>query len=108
MIKYTFTFDHSHESRFRDILSRLAEEEYNIIEDIRTLNDDEVPAHQSTRYRDKRCVIEMDSQACLTFRLGMKNLKIRHERTEEELAEEKALHEKNTVKITVKVPGLKI
>jgi hypothetical protein len=34
----------------------------------------------------------------------MKQIKIRRERTEEELAEEKALHDANTVKVTVIVP----
>jgi hypothetical protein len=46
----------------------------------------------------------MDPEAALTFRLGMKAVKIRRERTEEELAEEKELNDRNTIRINVQVP----
>jgi hypothetical protein len=36
----------------------------------------------------------------------MKNVKIRRERTEEELAEEKRINDQHTVTITVKVDGM--
>lgn len=101
MIKYTFTFDPKDERKFREVLSRLDESEFNILEDVRLV--DHKP-EDDLRYVDRQMIIEMDPEAALTFRLGMKFLKIRRERTEEELAEEKELHDKNTVRITVHVP----
>jgi hypothetical protein len=101
MTQYTFTFDPHDEKRFNNILSRLEPEEYTVIEPTTWEKPD------SPRESDKKTVIEMESDSCLTFRLGMGNaIKIRRQRTEEELAEEKALHDANTVKITVKVDGL--
>lgn len=100
MTKYTFTFDPQDERQFNSILARLEPEEYNVIQPADWVKP------ETPRESDKFTIIEMDSDAALTFRLGMKHLKIRRERTEEELAEEKALHEANTVKITVKVDGL--
>jgi hypothetical protein len=101
MTKYTFTFDPKDERKFREVLSRLDESEFNILEDVRLV--DHKP-EDDLRYVDRQMIIEMDPEAALTFRLGMKFVKIRRERTEEELAEEKELHDKNTVKITVHVP----
>lgn len=98
MVKYTFQFDRADEARFRDILTRLEPTEYNIIEDI-SLVDPEQP-----RYSDKKTIIEMDPEACLTFRMGMKTLSIRRERSEEELAAEKELNDRHTIKVTIKVP----
>jgi len=101
MTKYTFTFDQNDEKQFNNILSRLEPEEYNIVEATGW------EKHETPRESQRKAVIEMESDACLTFRLGMGNgIKIRRERTEEELAEEQALHDANTVKITVKVDGL--
>jgi hypothetical protein len=100
-MKYTFTFDRLEEAKFRQVLSRLDESEYNIIEDVRPV--DHKP-DADIRYVDRQMIIEMDPEAALTFRLGMKHVKIRRERTEEELAEEKALHDANTVTITIQVP----
>jgi hypothetical protein len=101
MTKYTFTFDPKDERKFREVLSRLDESEFSILEDVRLV--DHKP-EDDLRYVDRQMIIEMDPEAALTFRLGMKFVKIRRERTEEELAEEKELHDKNTVKITVHVP----
>ena len=100
-MKYTFTFDCNDEANFRRVLSRLDEAEYTVIEDLRSV--DHKP-EQDVKYVDRQMILEMDPEAALTFRLGMKHVKIRRERTEEELAEEKALHDANTVTITVKVP----
>ncbi len=96
--KYTFTYDQSDERKFNEVKSRLNDDEYTVIE-ARTLVQPEDP-----KYSDIQTEIEMDEEAALTFRLGMKHLKIRRERTEEELAEEAAIKERNTVKITVHVP----
>lgn len=100
MVKYTYTFERDEEKKFREVLSRLDDNEYIIHEPIHEIEEEK---------RDKRdwqmgCVIEMEPDACLTFRLGMKFVKIRRERTEEELEAEKALDEKNTIRINVQVP----
>jgi hypothetical protein len=100
MIKYTFTFGPEQEKNFRNVLARLEPEEYNILEEICMLKPEE------PRYSDRQTVMEMDPEACLTFRLGMKEVKIRRERTEEELAEEKEIDDQNTVRITIKVNGV--
>lgn len=101
MIKYTFTFEPAAERKFLEVLSRLEPEEYNIIEDVRPVDHKE---DADLRYVDRQMIIEMDPEAALTFRLGMKEVKIRRERTEEELAEEKELNDRNTVRINVQVP----
>ena len=98
-MKYTFTFDKDGERKFREALSRLDESEYTIVQDVEL-----VPETNPGRVPQKQAIIDMDPEACLTFRLGMREVKIRRERTEEELAEEKALQDANTVKIRVIVP----
>ena len=100
MTKFTFTFDPSEDAKFRRILERLDPGEFTIIQEIRPVNESDI------RNSDRETIMEMDPEAALTFRLGMKFLKIRRERTEEELAEEKRIDDMNTVKITVKVNGL--
>lgn len=100
-MKYTFTFEPAAEGKFREVLSRLEPEEYNIIEDVRPVEHKE---GADLRYVDRQMIIEMDPEAALTFRLGMKEVRIRRERTEEELAEEKEINDRNTVRITVHVP----
>ena len=102
MTKYVMTFDPKDERKFREVLSRLDESEYNILEEVRPI--DHKPEDANDPYLDRQMIIEMDPEAALTFRLGMKFVKIRRERTEEELAEEKELHDKNTIKVTVHVP----
>jgi hypothetical protein len=101
MIKYTFTFAPEDERKFREVLSRLDDDEYNILEEVQPV---EHKPDADLRYVDRQMVIEMDPEAALTFRLGMKTVKIRRERTEEELAEEKELHDRNTIKVTIQVP----
>jgi len=101
MIKYTLTFEPAAERKFREVLSRLEPEEYNIIEDVRPVDHKE---DADLRYVDRQMIIEMDPEAALTFRLGMKEVKIRRERTEEELAEEKEINDRNTIRINVQVP----
>jgi hypothetical protein len=99
MTKYTYTFNKENEGKFKEVLSRLDPDEYNIIEDIKLLDDTD------PRYSDRQAIIEMDSEACLTFRMRLgTGIKIRRERTDEELAAEKELSDKNTVRITVLVP----
>ena len=97
MIKYTFTFSRQEEKLFRQILKRLEPEEYNVIEDIKPVDS------ENSRYSDLQTVIKMDSECALTFRMGMKELKIRRERTEAELEEEKKINDMHTVKVVVHV-----
>lgn len=101
MTQYTFTFEPDAEKKFRDILSRLEADEYTVIEDVRLVDHKE---DADLRYVDRQMVLDMDPEAALTFRLGMKTVKIRRERTEEELAEEAELKEKNTIRVNVMVP----
>jgi len=95
--EYTFTFEAYEEAKFRRILERLEPEEFGVIKTITQIEDERGNKKMET-------IMEMDPEAALTFRLGMKELKIRRKRTEEELAAEKELEEKNTVRITVLVP----
>jgi hypothetical protein len=98
MVNYTFTFEQKAAGKFREVLSRLDPDEYNIVEDIKLVKPED------GRYSDMQAIIEMDPEACLTFRLGMKEIKIRRARTEEELAEEKEINDRHTIKVTVQVP----
>lgn len=100
-MKYTFTFDYQDEPKFREVLSRLDPDEYTIVEDIRPVTP---KGDEDIRYVDRQMVLDMDPEAALTFRLGMKFVKIRRERTEEELAEEKEINDRHTIKVTVHVP----
>jgi hypothetical protein len=99
MTKYTFTFDRHDEYKFKEVLSRLDPDEFVIVQDV-TIVDEKNP-----RDSDKFMIIEMEEEAALTFRLGMKFVKIRRERTEEELAEEEAIKQQHIVKIRVQVPN---
>lgn len=102
MAKYTFTFAYDDERKFRQVLDRLDPNEYTIVEDVRPVDHKE---GVDPRYVDRQMIIEMDAEAALTFRLGMKHVKIRRERTEEELAEEKAIADRHKVSITVLTGG---
>ena len=102
-MKYTFSFDTDEQNKFKEILSRLEPGEFEVIEDIHP-----VEPMKDNGWNKRQTIMTMEPEAALTFRLGMRVLKIRKERTEEELAEEKRLDDLNTVKITVKVDGLKI
>ena len=87
MTKYTFTFEPAAERKFREVVRPVDHKE-----------------DADLRYVDRQMIAEMDPEAALTFRLGMKEVKIRRERTEEELAEEKELDDRNTIRINVQVP----
>jgi len=100
MTEYTFTFNPDEEGKFRRCIDRLDPDEFKIIKEIYLVKPED------PRYSDRETVMEMDPEAALTFRLGMKNVKIRRARTEEELAEEKRIDDMNTVRITVKVDGM--
>lgn len=100
MTKYTFTFGPEEERKFRDIMGRLDESEYTVVEPIRVVPKD----GYSERYCDRETIMEMDPEAALTFRMGMKNLKIRRERTEEEIKAEEERDARHKVKVVVQVP----
>lgn len=93
--QYTFSFDPADERAFRRILDRLDDDEYVTI---KAIEQDAVDKH---RRPVLTTVMEMEPEAASMFRFGMKELTIRRTRTDEELAEEKAIKEKNTVKITI-------
>lgn len=99
-MKYTFTFGPQEETKFQKIMAKLEPDEFTIINEIHPVDPENV------KYCDRETVMDMDPEAALTFRLGMKLLKIRRDRTEEELAEEKRINDQHIVKITVKVDGL--
>lgn len=101
-MKYTFTFPYTEERVFKEVVSRLDPGEFVIIEDVRPVEPKE---HEDVRYVDRQAVIDMEPEAASTFRFRMgSTLKIRRERTEEELAEEKEINDRHTVKVTVHVP----
>jgi ArsR family metal-binding transcriptional regulator len=97
MTKYTFTFDADEERKFRSIMDRLDPEEYTVLEEIKLLKPEE------PRYSERQTIMEMDPEAALTFRMGMKNVKIRRERTEEELKAEAENDARHKVKVVVQV-----
>lgn len=102
MTKYTFTFPYDQERVFKEVVGRLDPDEFTVIEDIRPLEPRE---GEDARYVDRQTIIEMEPEAASTFRFRMGNtIKIRRERTEEELAEEKEINDRHTVKVTVHVP----
>lgn len=100
MTNYTFTFEQSDERRFHDVLSRLDDGEYTVLNEMSYVKPEE------PRYSAKQIRIAMDEEAALTFRMAMGNaIKIRRDRTDEELAEEQAAIDRHIVKIRVKIPG---
>ena len=96
--QYTFTFDADDESSFRRIQSRLDDDEYTVVKDIERVNPDD-------RYSELTTTVDMVPEAASTFRFGMKRVKIRRFRTEEELAAEEAEAAKHRISVTVKVDG---
>ena len=100
MTEYTFTFEREAETNFRRCLERLEPDEYNIVKDIYLVKQED------PRYSERECVIEMEPEACLTFRLGMKAVKIRRARSEEELAADKEIEDRHTIRINVQVPTM--
>ena len=102
MTKYTFRFPYDQENVFNGVLSRLESDEFTVIEPV---HPTEVQEGEKERFVDREAIIEMEPEAASTFRFRMGNIiKIRRERTEEELAEEKEINDRHTVKITVHVP----
>ena len=97
--EYTFTFDKDDERQFRQIMSRLDLDEFTVSKDISPVNADD------PLYSDLSTVMEMEPGAASMFRLGMKHVIIRRTRTEEELAEEKAKKEANTIVVKVYTGG---
>lgn len=93
--EYTFVFDPKDEGKFRQIMERLDPEEFTVIKEIGPV-DPEKP-----KECDLETIMEMVPEACLTFRLGMKSLRIRRYRSEEEEAERKAMEDRHKVKIRV-------
>ena len=98
MTKYTLTFDYKEEAKFQQVLSRLDPSEYVILEDIKSVDE------TNPRYSEKQIVLEIDSEACLTFRMGMSKVTIRREKTEEELAAEKERDDRHKIRINVTTP----
>lgn len=98
-MKYTYEFDQAEERKFRDILSRLDDDEYTIIEEISDVIDEK----DRRGSKKKKAVIEMDSEACLTIKLSMKDVKITGTLNDEETAVRKALEDHHTIKVKVKV-----
>lgn len=102
MNKYTFTFAYDQERRFRSILDRLDPDEYEIVSPIAVVQP-EGKTSVDERYADRSTIISMEEDAALTFRMGMRDLKISKERTEEEARARKELEDRNKVTVVVKV-----
>lgn len=98
-VEYTFTFDKDDEKQFRRILDRLDPEEYQTKQEITPIES------KNSREHELSTVIVMEPEAASTFRFGMKKLKIKRFRTEQEEAEKKAIEDSNKVVIKVKVDG---
>jgi hypothetical protein len=98
MTKYTFTFPAEEEKQFNRIVERLDPEEFTVLEPIGPVDK------ENPRRSDRQTVMEMEAEAALTFRMGMKEVKIRRERTEEELKAEEERDARNRITIRVQVP----
>lgn len=88
---YTFTMPCKDKGKFNNVLSRLDDSEYTLLTDWTVNHDND----------ECTVVMCMDEEAALTFRFGVKGIKIRHERTEEELAEEKRLADRHKISIVL-------
>jgi hypothetical protein len=97
--QYTFTFEYNQEQQFRLIMSRLDLDEFTVTKEIHVIDE------ENPRYSQRQTVIEMEPEAASMFRLGMKDIKIRRTRTEEELAIEEADAAKNRIRVNVVMPG---
>ncbi len=101
-MKYTFTFPYTEERVFNEVVSRLDPDEFVVVEATKALAP---VGEEDPRYTDRQTIIEMEPEAASTFRFRMGDrVKIRRERTEEELAEEKEINDRHTIKVTVHVP----
>lgn len=99
-INYTFTFNKTDTKLFGKILSRLNEDDYEIVEPIA----DYVEEGKRQYEPQVRTVMNVDPEACSMFRFGMKHLIIRRARTEEEEEAERKQREENTIRINVRIP----
>jgi hypothetical protein len=100
--QYTFRFPRKEERVFRSVIDRLDPDEFRVIEEIRTVD---LKDGEDARYADLQSVMEMDPEAASTFRFRMGNdVKIRRQRTEEELKEEEDQLAKHKITIHVQVP----
>lgn len=97
-MKYTFTFPAEEEKQFNSIVNRLEPGEFTVLEPVTPI--DQKNPHRS----DRQTVMEMEADAALTFRMGMKEVKIRRERTEEELKAEEERDARNRVTVRVLIP----
>jgi hypothetical protein len=96
MPKYTYTFTPDEEHKFKSIVDRLNQDDYQVIEPIHAVDE------SNSRYCDRTTVMEMDAESALTLRMGMKHLKIRRERSEEELKTEAERDARHRVKVVIK------
>ena len=102
MTQYTFQFPRKEEKVFKSVVDRLDPEEFKVIEEIRTVD---LKNGEDARYADLQTVMEMDPEAASTFRFRMGNdVKIRRQRTEEELKEEEEQLARHKITIHVQVP----
>lgn len=97
MAEYTFTFNPDDEMRFYGCLGRLEDDEYTIIKELSLVKPED------SRNSQRTIVMTMEAEAALTFRFGMKDVTIRRTLNEEELIEEKRIHDMNTIRVNVKV-----
>jgi hypothetical protein len=102
MTQYTFRFPRKEEKVFKSVVDRLDPDEFKVIEEIRTVD---LQKGEDARYADLQTVMEMDPEAASTFRFRMGNdVKIRRQRSEEELKEEEEQLAKHKITIHVQVP----
>jgi hypothetical protein len=99
LTQYTFTFDNSDEKKFRNIMSRLDEDEFEVIEEIHKIP----PKNEHYAQSEMQTTMKMEPAAASTFRFGMSTLKIERLRTAEELAEKKAIEDQHIVRVNIKV-----
>lgn len=100
--QYTFRFPRKEEKVFKSVVERLDPDEYKVIEDIRTVD---LREGEDPRWADLQTVMEMEPEAASTFRFRMGNdIKIRRQRTEEELKEEEEQLAKHKITVRVQVP----
>lgn len=94
--QFTFTFNKADETNFRRILGRLEDDQYTVIQPISPVIVENTPY-----ITDMDFIAVMESESASMFRLGMKHVKIKRLRSEEEEAEQEAIREQHRVKITV-------
>ena len=95
MRKFTLTFDKAQLRVFNGILGRLEEGEYTLVKEPTLEIVDRKECYVAE--------VQMDEISALTFRMGMRNLLMKMERTAEEQAEIDRIREEKTVRIRVNV-----